>query len=240
MDQELALNHLNLPARDPVALRQWYVSKLGFKIAALSGDTPGPPGGGAFLWSGGSLLAFVQGDPVKPDQTHFGFRLASLSELKSWVALLKERGVGTGELQGDDEYSRIYVKDPEGNVIELFYEAPPEAGLSLNHLNLPARDPAGLRKWYVEKLGFTSRGGAILWSGGSNLTFVKGEPHPSGALHYGFRLGSLEALRRRVADLRGRGVDVGEVEGDEEYSRVYVKDPEGNQLELFFEKVPEV
>ena len=31
----LALNHVNLPARDPQALRQWYVENLGF---VRSGD----------------------------------------------------------------------------------------------------------------------------------------------------------------------------------------------------------
>jgi catechol-2,3-dioxygenase len=56
-------------------------------------------------------------------------------------------------------------------------------------------------------------------------------------MHFGFRLPSIDALRGWVERLRAAGVAVGEIEGDETYSTVYVQDPEGNVFELFFEPV---
>ncbi|MBX3467992.1 MAG: VOC family protein [Planctomycetes bacterium] len=108
--------------------------------------------------------------------------------------------------------------------------------LVINHVNIPAQDPALLRAWYCEKLGFSSHG-AFLWSGGSLLVFVKGE-QLRGDHHFGFRLPTIEALHGWVAALRERGVEVGEVQGDETYSTVYVQDPEGNVFELFYEPMP--
>jgi catechol 2,3-dioxygenase-like lactoylglutathione lyase family enzyme len=109
----LSLNHLNLPARDPEALRRWYVEKLGFRER------------GAFLWSGGSLLVFVKGTPAGGETLHFGFRVDSLAALRSWVDALRARGVTVGDIEGDAHYSTVYVHDPEGNTFELFFEAPP-------------------------------------------------------------------------------------------------------------------
>ena len=107
---ELSLNHLNLPARDPVALGRWYVEKLGFRA------------NGPFLWSGASLLVFEKGEPSQG--LHFGFRIASLVALNGWVETLRARGVVVDDVTGDENYSTVYVRDPEGNMFELFYEKP--------------------------------------------------------------------------------------------------------------------
>jgi catechol 2,3-dioxygenase-like lactoylglutathione lyase family enzyme len=112
--QRLALNHLNLPARDPNALRRWYVEKLGFEER------------GRFLWSAGTLLVFTSADPLGRPEVHFGFRVDSLTELHEWVGALRDRGLDPGEIQGDEKYSTVFVHDPDGNKIELFYEPVPE------------------------------------------------------------------------------------------------------------------
>ena len=109
----LSLNHLNLPARDPDALSRWYVEKLGFVAH------------GRFLWSAGTLLVFVQGPPAGSALTHFGFRVGSLAELNAWAQTLRDRGVDVGAVEGDASYSTVYVKDPEGNTFELFFEPVP-------------------------------------------------------------------------------------------------------------------
>lgn len=109
--------------------------------------------------------------------------------------------------------------------------------LQLNHLNLPAADPAALREWYVATLGFTARG-RFLWSSGSLLVFVDGAPLREERMHLGFRVSSISALREWVETLRARGVDPGEIEGDENYSTVFFHDPEGNRIELFYEPAP--
>jgi catechol 2,3-dioxygenase-like lactoylglutathione lyase family enzyme len=109
--------------------------------------------------------------------------------------------------------------------------------LALNHLNLPARDPEAQARWYVERLGFR-RNGRFLWSGGTLLVFVPGEVVGSGAMHFGFRVASRADLDAWVVALRGRGVEVPAVEGDEAYATTRVVDPEGNEIELFHEPVP--
>src|SRR5687767_8352347 len=109
----LRLNHLNLPARDPGALRAWYGKNLGFRAH------------GPFLWSGDSLLVFEEGRPIGSDSTHFGFRVESAAALKAWVEHLRSRGIAVGEIQESEAYSTVYIKDPEGNTFELFFEEPP-------------------------------------------------------------------------------------------------------------------
>ena len=106
---KLSLNHLNLPARDPEALRRWYVEKLGFAEY------------GRFLWSAGTLLVFVKGEPLGDARMHFGFRVESIEALRGWA----DR-VGAPPIEGDANYMTTYVKDPEGNVFELFYEQVPD------------------------------------------------------------------------------------------------------------------
>jgi catechol 2,3-dioxygenase-like lactoylglutathione lyase family enzyme len=114
MTNALKLNHLNVPARDPAALCQWYVDKLGFVAH------------GRFLWSGGSLLVFVEGEPISTNQWHFGFQVESLQELHEWVSRLRARDVEVPDIEGDETYSTVYVNDPEGNTFEVFYERTPE------------------------------------------------------------------------------------------------------------------
>jgi catechol 2,3-dioxygenase-like lactoylglutathione lyase family enzyme len=114
----LALNHLNLPARDPEALSRWYCDVLGFRA------------NGRFLWSAGTLLVFVRGEPIVSGAFHFGFRTSSPAELRAWVERARVRGATVGDVEGDESYSYARFADPEGNSIELFYEPVPEDGNS--------------------------------------------------------------------------------------------------------------
>jgi catechol 2,3-dioxygenase-like lactoylglutathione lyase family enzyme len=109
--------------------------------------------------------------------------------------------------------------------------------LALNHVNLPARDPKALGRWYVKKLGFRAYG-RFLWSAGTLLVFVPGKPLRSGTVHVGCRVASRSDLERWVKALRRRGVTVPDIEGDASYATVRIRDPEGNEIELFSEPVP--
>ena len=110
--------------------------------------------------------------------------------------------------------------------------------LSINHVNVPARDPDALARWYVETLGF-HRNGPFLSSGGSLLVFVQGTPIPSGTFHLGCRAPTRAALDGWIEALRKKGVEVAAAEGDEAYAHTRILDPEGNELELFHEPLPE-
>jgi catechol 2,3-dioxygenase-like lactoylglutathione lyase family enzyme len=110
----LALSHVNIPARDPEALRAWYEKMLGFERR------------GDFLWSAGTMLNIVPGTPLGRDANwHFGFRVDSVSALRAWVARLRERGVAVENPAIHGDYASAYVRDPEENTFELFYERIP-------------------------------------------------------------------------------------------------------------------
>lgn len=106
--------------------------------------------------------------------------------------------------------------------------------LAMNHLHLPAADPEYLSNWYVEKLGFR-RSGNLLWSAGTLLVFGHGEPLNKEMIHFGFRLSSAEELHNWYHTLSDRGLNPPQPEGNEEYQCFRINDPEGYELEFFFE-----
>lgn len=106
--------------------------------------------------------------------------------------------------------------------------------LALNHLHLPAKDPAFMRRWYVEKLDFRLSGN-LLWSGGTLLVFGEGEPLDTNMLHFGFRISSLDELWNWQRTLLERGVEAPQPQGDQHYQCFRIYDPSGYELEFFFE-----
>jgi catechol 2,3-dioxygenase-like lactoylglutathione lyase family enzyme len=111
--------------------------------------------------------------------------------------------------------------------------------LVLSHLNIPSRDPAALRRFYVETLGLREHGG-MLYGGRSVLNVASGEPLPSGSFHFGFWLPSRTDVQTWAERLTSRGVAIEEPYADHgAYATAYFRDPDGNVLELFWEEDPE-
>lgn len=110
--------------------------------------------------------------------------------------------------------------------------------LSLSHIALPAANPERLIAWYAENLGFKAHG-HHLWSGGTVLAIIKGKALPNDDWHFGFRLTSEEALLHWQEQLRARGIDAGDLRGNERYKSFYIQDPEGNDIEFFSEEAPD-
>jgi 2-hydroxychromene-2-carboxylate isomerase len=105
-------------------------------------------------------------------------------------------------------------------------ERPP---LRLAHVNLPARDPASLARWYADSFGFEARG-TFAWGPAGLLAFEKGEP--LGA-HDNFHVGFEVATREQVAMWARRfGTPV---EAEPGYASTRVRDPEGNGIEIYWE-----
>ncbi|MGE0784045.1 MAG: VOC family protein [Sandaracinaceae bacterium] len=114
MPAPLAISHLNFPARDPEALRRFYAEKLGLRIYS------------SMLYGGRTCLNIAKGEPLPPGSFHFGFWLESKEAVREWAARLEADGVTLHEPYVDHgAYATVYVEDPEGNVIELFWEEPP-------------------------------------------------------------------------------------------------------------------
>ena len=102
----------------------------------------------------------------------------------------------------------------------------PEIDLRLEHMNMPARDPVGLARWYAQTFGLQAdehrvRGPAVL------LVFQRGEPVNRDELHIGMRVPSREALDQWAQKL-GAQVNVGS-----EFTTFRTSDPEGNCIEIY-------
>ncbi len=114
MNEQLSLSHIAIPAEDPEKLRKWYCDNLKLKAH------------GSHLWSGGSVIAIIKGKPLPNDDWHFGFRLSSKAALREWLQHFQELGIQVNGPNGSERYESFYVRDPEGNDIEFFFEEPPE------------------------------------------------------------------------------------------------------------------
>lgn len=102
---EISLDHVNLPARKPEWLAEWYAENFGFKSE------------GGFVYGFGTLLVFEKGEPLDyQGNSHFGFRCAS----KESVINLAEKFEAT--LEGDGDYCAFKTQDPEGNVFGVYWE----------------------------------------------------------------------------------------------------------------------
>jgi catechol-2,3-dioxygenase len=102
-----------------------------------------------------------------------------------------------------------------------------DTSLCLEHLNLPARDPEGLARWYSQAFGLVAdahrvRGQGVL------IAFQAGEPvNRAPELHVGFRVPSMAALGDWARKL-GAEVSMGS-----EFNSFRTFDPEGNCVEIY-------
>jgi ribosomal protein S18 acetylase RimI-like enzyme len=100
----------------------------------------------------------------------------------------------------------------------------------LAHVNLPARDPVALARWYAERFDL-EQDGAFAFAPGTLLVFEPGGvPGPRGAGHFGFEVAS-RAEAVRFAERFGC-----EPEVEEDYVGFKARDPEGNRFEVYFEE----
>jgi catechol 2,3-dioxygenase-like lactoylglutathione lyase family enzyme len=114
MPAPLTLSHLNIPSRDPERLRRFYVEALGLREH------------GRMLYAGRSVLNIASGDPLPSGSFHFGFWLPGKDDVRGWSDRLRERGVDVEEPYVDHgAYATAYFRDPDGNVLELFWEDEP-------------------------------------------------------------------------------------------------------------------
>jgi 2-hydroxychromene-2-carboxylate isomerase len=105
-------------------------------------------------------------------------------------------------------------------------ERPP---LRIAHVNLPARDPQALARWYAETFELEARG-AFAYGAAGLLAFEPGEPL---AAHANFHVG-FEAATRDLVALWARRFDAS-VDEEPGYAATRVRDPEGNAIEIYWE-----
>jgi len=99
----------------------------------------------------------------------------------------------------------------------------------LNHLNIPARDPEGLVRWYAQTFGLQADGNKVRGPG-VLIAFQQGEPvNRAPELHLGFQVPD----NRKLAEWASKfGVSVSAKPGAE-FNTFQLSDPEGNRLEIY-------
>jgi 2-hydroxychromene-2-carboxylate isomerase/predicted enzyme related to lactoylglutathione lyase len=129
--------------------------------------------------------------------------------------------------------------DPiEGEAVKAWRRPTPSAmrrqhrerrALRLSHVNLPARDPDAQVRWYAERLGLEARARFVLGPG-TLIAFEPGEPiGPAGNSHIGFEVASAEEVAAWAARF---GTPV---ESEAGSASTKLRDPEGNQIEIYWE-----
>ncbi len=120
---KFSVEHLGLPARDPVALKDWYARVFGAKV--VYGKNQAPP---AFLLSlPGQLMIEIYGGELSLPQTsnnrlsgwrHLALRVDSVAAAK---AELEQQGLKFTEQvkPAGGGGSVLFFQDPEGNLLHL-------------------------------------------------------------------------------------------------------------------------
>jgi catechol 2,3-dioxygenase-like lactoylglutathione lyase family enzyme len=123
-----SIEHIGLPARDPAALKDWYVATLGAQLVFASGTTPS-----AFLLAlgGGPLVEIYAAGSRRPevaDNSLAGWRHVALrvTDLDGARQHLEALGVSFSEpVKPAGGGGRVqFFADPEGNLLHLV-ERPP-------------------------------------------------------------------------------------------------------------------
>lgn len=110
--------------------------------------------------------------------------------------------------------------------------------LAVHHVSINTRDVAAAVAFYTEVLGGTVRddrpdfgiGGAWIDLGTSQVHLIDADQPPSMGQHFAIRVADLAAA---VAELRGRGLVVGDPTPVGPGLQTFVADPTGNTVELY-------
>ena len=119
----LSVEHLGLAARDPAALKDWYVHTLGARLLFSSDQTPpafllGLPGEVMIELYGGDFSLPQTSDNKLNGWRHVALRVDSVAAAK---AELEKRGLkfteGVKPAGGGGKV--LFFQDPEGNLLHL-------------------------------------------------------------------------------------------------------------------------
>ena len=121
MGKVVGVGGIFLKARDPKALKAWYVENLGIPGGYAGFEGPESYGTTVFSFFPESTPYFGEGD----QRTMVNFRVDSMEEV---LARLTQAGARIDPKQESHEYGKFaWLWDPEGNRVELWEPAPEES-----------------------------------------------------------------------------------------------------------------
>jgi len=117
------MKHLALPVSDQERSRRFYETHLGFgaRPARRSED------GVLLLYDadGFSLALGVATEPIRlPAFLHFGIRLPDADAVRAFGGRLRAGGVDVVDESDEADYVSVKFLDPDGYVLEAFWEPP--------------------------------------------------------------------------------------------------------------------
>ena len=123
MIQPRKLAHIVLNVRDAQAAKAFYTRALGLVVAAESKKKDQ-----AFLSFGKEhhdlgLFQRVNNpsrDPSQPGLTHIAWEFDGPAELEAVLRRLQEAGVAAEVVRKGAALERLYLRDPDGNLVELY------------------------------------------------------------------------------------------------------------------------
>ena len=128
------VHHITLGCSDAARTADFYTRVLGLHLVKQTvnfddptsyhlyfGDTHGTPGSVVtfFEWRGAP-----QGRPGIGGTHHFALRVADATVLRKWKRYLNDRGISVNGPLDRHYFESIYLKDPDGSIIELATDGP--------------------------------------------------------------------------------------------------------------------
>ena len=124
------LGHINIFVRNASRARDWYGDLLGLHTSGFT------PGRAAFMTSDLEnsheiALTEVGDNAPAPQQrqvglNHMAWYMDSLEDLKELYFRIKEKNINIERVSDHGHAIGIYIRDPDGNGIEVSYEMPSE------------------------------------------------------------------------------------------------------------------
>jgi catechol-2,3-dioxygenase len=157
-----AISHFGIHVTDIARMEDFYTRVLGFQV--LEED---PEHGGVFMTLGENFHTLDIGQHPSPENAprpqrgqiglaHIAFQVGSYAALREAYAHLIESGVEIMRAANHVNQRSIYFADPDGNVLEIYYELPYALDLFPNGRSdedeaLPVSGPGGpLPQWLLE------------------------------------------------------------------------------------------
>jgi catechol 2,3-dioxygenase len=137
IDPNLSIGHVHLRTADIDRVRDFYVGVLGFDVIMEARDVPGwgTTGDMLFVSAGGyhHHLAFntwkSKGGGPQPDGVtglhHVALRYSTRAHLADALRRLRRADWPIRELVDHGTHEAIYLPDPDGNDLELYWDRPP-------------------------------------------------------------------------------------------------------------------
>jgi catechol 2,3-dioxygenase len=138
IDPAARIGHVHLRTADIDRVRRFYVDILGFDVIFEARDVPGwgTTGDTLFLSAGGyhHHLGFntwkSAGGPPQPDGVaglhHVAILYPTRAALADAVRRLQRAEWPLRQLADHGTHEAVYVSDPDGNDVELYWDRPPE------------------------------------------------------------------------------------------------------------------